>query len=425
MTRAHSPSLNPFGFEYQIMRERQRLARQWATACTILVVFGTALSPFVLGDQRNVMVILVAALAAPIIVLLQLPMGKDLVWSSIAMIYLLVAELVNGGTRNVSSLGYTGMFVLSYVAFCGTLYTAAVTRQRLLRLLRQIIFAYAIVSVLQMICSHVGLPVPNHILSKGSWSYNSLAVEPSHAARILAFTLLSYLILQRRGGPVPSLAVTWRQNRLVIMAFSVSVLLTGSSLAIAILPLTIVMSLRLRWIVTGFGLLALSWPFLQTVELESIHRLVAFMTALPSLDIMAMVQADHSGALRVMPLILFLQTARIGDLSVWFGGGYDAITYYVQGHLIGVAKDVAVAGFIPGYVMISGLVGTALFCHAYLFRFLNRDTLPLILLWCAVLSNSAWNSQVFWYSLVLLRAVHHFSQPPASSLRTFSGRLLP
>jgi hypothetical protein len=186
-------------------------------------------------------------------------------------------------------------------------------------------------------------------------------------------------------------------------------ILTGSSLAVGILPLTIVMALRLRWLLVGIAILTLSWPLLLAVELESVHRLIAFLTALPSMDIMAMVQADHSGALRVMPLILFLQSASLSDLSVWFGGGYEAIAYYVQGNLIGMAKDAAVAGFIPGYVMITGIAGATLFCHAYLFRFLNAQTLPLLLLWIPTLSNSAWNSQIFWYSLVLLRAVYAFS----------------
>ncbi|WP_339760464.1 hypothetical protein [uncultured Hoeflea sp.] len=407
---------------WHVTVRRRHLARQWAAAWIIVVVFGTALAPFVLSDQRNVLVILVAALAIPMIVLLRLPVARDLAWSSAAMVYLLVVELLHGGTRHLSSLGYTGMFVLSYVAFCGTLYTGAVTRQRMAVLLRRLIQAYAVVSLAQMVCARVGLPIPNQILSKEAWSYNSLGVEPSHAARALAFTMLSYLLLMRRSGAAPSLGAIWRQHRTTIAAFGVSVLLTGSTLAVAILPLTIVMALRLRWMLAATLLLVLTWPFLQTVELESIRRMVAFLTALPSMDIMALAQADHSGALRVMPLIIFLQSASLGNPDVWFGGGYDAITYYIQGHLIGVAKNVASAGFIPGYVMVCGIFGAALFCHAYLFRFLNALTLPLVLLWILVLANSAWNSQIFWYSLVLLRTVYHFGQMSPAFRRHIQGR---
>jgi hypothetical protein len=234
--------------------------------------------------------------------------------------------------------------------------------------------------------------------------------------------LLAYLILVRGPGPAPTLKVLWERERSIIVPFSVSLLLTGSSLAVAIFPLTIVMALKLRWLFISSVLLVFIWPFLQLVEVDSIRRVVAFLTALPSMDIMAMVQADHSGALRVMPLIIFLQSASLGDPSVWFGGGYEAISHYIQGNLIGVAKDVAVAGFIPGYVMICGIFGTVLFCHAFLFRFMNRDTLPLILMWFPILANSAWNSQIFWFTLVLLRAVHYFSRASWSSASRVAGR---
>ncbi|MCO5161151.1 MAG: hypothetical protein M9939_08450 [Mesorhizobium sp.] len=410
MMRASSLALQP---TWHVADRQRRLSRQWAAAATILVVFGTALSPFVLGDQRNLLVILAAALALPMIVLLRLPMATDMAWSSAAMVYLIVVELLLSGTRNVSSLGYTGMFVLSYVAFCGALSTGAVTRERLILLLRRLIQAFAVVSVAQAACAHLGLPIPNQILSKEAWSYNSLGVEPSHAARALAFTLLSYLVLSRRNRPAPGLRRLWRDEKWTLLAFAVPVVLTGSSLAVAILPLTLVMALKWRWLAAGGLILVFAWPFLATVEIDSVQRLVAFLTALPSMDIMAMVHADHSAALRVMPLIIFLQSATLRDASVWFGGGYEAISFYIRGNLVGVAGDVAAAGFVPGYVMVCGIFGTVLFCHAYLFRLLNRETAPLMLLWIPVFANSAWNSQIFWYSLVLLRAVHHFSRPPS------------
>jgi hypothetical protein len=408
---------------WQIAKRRSRMAHQWIGCSIVLVVFGTALSPFILSDQRNVLVILVAALALPAIIMLRLPIGGDVGWSTAVTVYLLVAEMINGGVANFSSLGYTGMFVLAYIAFCGTLQAGAVTRDQLMALLRRLIQAYFLVSVIQLVFDKVGLPVPNHILSKEAWSYNTLGVEPSHSARSLAFTLLAYLILARRDGPAPSVAQLWRAEKPTLVAFTISLILTGSSLAVAILPLTIVMALRLRWVAVGCVVLVFAWPYLQTVEIESIRRVIAFLTALPSMDIMSMVQADHSAALRVMPLIIFMQTATLSDPSVWFGGGYDDITHYIQGHLVGVAKDVAAAGFIPGYVMICGIVGAALFCHAYLFRFLNRQTLPLILLWIPILANCAWNSQIFWYSLALLRAVHYFSQLPSSSGHPVAARV--
>lgn len=396
-------------------------ARQWLVAKVLLVTFGTAISLFVLGDQRNVLVILVAALSLPCIIILRLPLERDFGPSAAAIAYLIVVELAHGGAANFTSLGYTGMFALSYIAFAGTLEGGFIDRERLIELLRQLIFAFAAVSVAQMICSLAGLPILNGMLSKGAWSYNSLAVEPSHAARALSFTLLAYLILARRGGPALSLRDLWRREKWVLVAFAVTQVLTGSSLAAALLPLTIVLALQLRWLMACCGLLVVAWPFLQSVEVESVRRLVGFLTALPTLDIMALVQADQSGAVRVMPLLLFLQSASLDNPTVWFGGGYQVVNQYIQGNLVGAGEDAAMAGFIPGYIMITGITGTALFLRAYMFRFASMETLPLLLLWIPALASSAWNSQIFWYSLLLLRAVHHFTSVTSGSRNAYMG----
>lgn len=391
-------------------KARLRRSRSWTVIWVMLVVFGTAFYPFILQDQRNVLVIAVAALALPLIMILRLPIGRDLQWPSAAMLYLVVVMLWNGNTQYFSSVGYTGMFVLSYIAFCGALRVGAVTLEQVRHLLRRLIQAYALVSVVQLLFSLAGLPVPNEILSKGMWSYNSLGVEPSHAARTLGVTLLAYLILSRRDGAPVDIRQLWREEKWTILPFAISIILTGSTLGIAILPLTLLLSLRLRWVAIGATGLWLFWTALQSVETEAVRRLVAFMTALPSMDIAALAEAEHSGAVRVMPLLIFLERASLDDLSVWFGGGYDAVAYYVRGAMIGVSADAAMAGFIPGYIMISGLIGTALFCHAFLGRFLNLQTLPLILLWFLIFGNAAWNSQLFWYGLMLIRMVHHFSR---------------
>lgn len=392
-----------------------RLSRSWTLIWVTLVVFGTALYPFVLHDQRNVLVIALAALALPLIVTLRLPIGRDFQWPSVAMLYLVVVMFWNGNTQHFSSVGYTGMFVLSYIAFCGALSVRAVTREQVRHLLRRLIQAYALVSVVQLFFSLGGLPVPNQILSKGMWSYNSLGVEPSHAARALGVTLLTYLILSRHNGAPTDFRQLWREEKWTILPFAISIILTGSTLGIAILPLTLLLSLRLRWMAIGAAGLWLFWKALQSVELDAVRRLVDFMTALPSMDIGVLAEAEQSGAVRVMPLLIFIERASLDDPSVWFGGGYDAVAYYVRGALIGVSADAAMAGFVPGYIMICGLIGTALFCHAFLGRFLSLQTLPLILLWFLIFGNAAWNSQLFWYGLMLIRMVHHFGRVRAIS----------
>jgi len=69
------------------------------------------------------------------------------------------------------------------------------------------------------------------------------------------------------------------------------------------------------------------------------------------------------------------------------------------------------AGIFPGYFIAFGLVGTSLLLLCFMFRFIARETMPVILLFIIFVSPGAWNTQVFWYGLMMIRVVHHYTRP--------------
>lgn len=183
--------------------------------------------------------------------------------------------------------------------------------------------------------------------------------------------------------------------------------MTGSSLAILAAPIAIILSMPFRWISGVLILLGTSWPVLNNVDLPVLQRSLAFLTALSSMEIGTIVDADQSGAMRVMPLLVYLNKVNIGQFSAWYGQGLAEIAYYIQGELIG-AGDMVAAGFIPGFLIAFGIIGTAFFVYIYLLRFLTKKTFPLTLLWLFLFATAAWNSQLFWYGLMLYRAVYYY-----------------
>lgn len=399
-----------------------RISKSRVAVLGILFVFATAFAPFIGGDQRNYLVILTGLLAGPMILLFRLSLGADLIWVSVVALDLLMVVLLIGQGGDLSTIGYTAVFMLAYLAFIGGLRTHRIGVETILTLLKNLIYLFTAVSILQLITSFTGLPVLNQILTKGLWSYNSLAVEPSHAGRFLAITMLTYLILVRESRP--SSGRIWdhlRSQKNVIAAFMVCIWLTGSALAIIAAPLALLFSFRTRWMVGLLVLISISWPLLYLIDVPVVQRALIFVTALPSMEIMTIVEADQSGALRVLPLLIFLEKASVTDVSFWLGGGIDAIRGYVQGELIGAGEAVG-AGFIPGYIIAFGMVGTLLFLWAFVFRFLNIITLPIALLWILLFSSSAWNSQLLWYGLMLLRVAHYFIKTNRSTALPISTK---
>lgn len=383
---------------------------QKAILLTLIFVFATAFAPMVGEDQRNYSVILFAVLAAPLIILMQLRVKNDLAWILISLGYATSVVLLKDNLESLTTLAYTFLLSMGYLAVAGGLQSGYIELRSVVRLLKWLIMLYAIVSILQLVASLADLPIPNLILSKGMWSYNSLAVEPSHAGRALAMTMLTYLLIVRKWGNRKGLADTLIKDIRVVGAFCVSVGLSGSATGLIGALFAILLSLAKRQIIIFAAILMLVWPMLTAIEVSSLQRALAFINALPIMDISTVVETDQSGAMRVMPLLIFLNKTSVFDISFWLGGGFGAISAYIEGDLVGAGDKVG-AGFIPGYVMAFGVFGTVLFLYAFVFRFLERFTLPIFILWLILLSTSPWNSQLFWYGLMLLRIAYHFCNP--------------
>ena len=391
-------------------RPAWRISASWLVSAGIVLTFGTAISPFIIEGQKNALVIAAGLLSVPMLMFSRIPISRDAFWAGSVLLYLLAVEAMQD-TFTIDefiSIGYTGVLAVAYVAFCGALAVGSVQAPRFRRLLRRLIYAYAATSILQLLTSFSGLPIPNLLLSKGLWSYNSLAVEPSHVGRILAFTMLVYLLLGREGRSSLSLKELWRGEKWVLLAVSTSCILSGSAIALGGLALTILLALRTHFVIIIVVVLAIFWPVLLSFEFEVLARLTTFLDASTQMDLDLMMEADHSGAVRIAPIMLFIEQMDVSRLSIWFGGGVGEIATYVQGKIAGVDADTVMAGFFPGFVIAFGFFGTALFLYAFLFRFFNKSMIPLFILSATLLFTSAWNSQVFWFGLLMLRALYHF-----------------
>lgn len=169
-----------------------------SAALIILGTFATAFAPLLGDDQRNYLVIGICFIFVPIVIVLRFStLGRDLFFGTLLGLHMLAVTLISGSMKDISSVGFTVLFGLAYLAFSASLSTGRVELAKVVSFLRLIILAFAAISVIQALTSFAGLPIPNLVLSKGLWSYNSLAVEPSHAGRSLAMTMLAYLILSR------------------------------------------------------------------------------------------------------------------------------------------------------------------------------------------------------------------------------------
>lgn len=385
----------------------------------ILLSYAVTLSIFVDTEQRNYLVLFCAAVGGIAILPLNIPIQQQTLWALLLFSIMIIQALFRGEPKQIASLMLTFLYAAGYFSIAGLIFRIRDRREFLMNFLRKIIFGFAIVSVLQMAASLAGLPVPNQIASKGIWSYNSLAYEPSQLGRVVGMSMLCYLVLAR----LPGETEPPRVRQKLLIAFAATMLLSGSSLAFVAIILVYVMSRSSLSVILIVVVGALIWPTILQVEYEPIRRAVLLLSSLDTLDLDQILDAEHSGGIRLAPFFIYLRDASPAEAGFWFGYGADGLVYFFRGKISGVDQDVVAAGFLPGFGVVYGSLIFGFFVWVFVLQRTNRTTLPLIAFWAIFMTTSAWNAQVFWYGLILIQIAWLTSRDIVRQSQTFRDTL--
>ena len=377
----------------------------------ILLSYALVISIFVDAGLRNYLVLFAAMLGGAIFFVFSLTLQRQAFWALLLFSFMTLRALFLEGAGQLGSIALTFVYSLGYFAIASLLERVENKRAFLIGLMRWIICAFAILSVCQMVTSFVGLPIPNVMATKGLWSYNSLAYEPSQLGRVVGITMLCYLMLIKL--PVltedPEKLSKPEPKRKVLIAFIVTMLLSGSALASVAMVVVLIMSRSIVWGIAIMSVSVLLWPVALLLDYEPLQRVVLLASNLGSLDVQTLLEAEPSGAVRIIPAVIYLTEATPADVGFWFGYGDDGLIRFFFGRLPGLGDAVTV-GFIPGFIVLYGMISMAIFIWVFGISQANSTTLPLIGFWLVFMATSAWNTQVFWYGLIVIHIAYAASR---------------
>src|SRR5690606_29510178 len=127
---------------------------------------------------------------------------------------------------------------------------------------------------------------------------------PSQLGRTVGMTMLAYLIVVRPAGHPESVRSLFLKHRNVVVAFLVTMLLSGSALSALAIIVVFVMSRSFRLATLTFVLIFFVWPIVLTIDYEPLQRSVLLLSSLPTLDTGKIFEADGSGASRLIPTLI-------------------------------------------------------------------------------------------------------------------------
>ena len=345
---------------------------------------------------------------APIIFIFRVPFISRAVWG--ACIYWLLCYIPASFNADMrfSTLGYLGMFLITYIVFYNLLYSGAFTLSQFKCILKLLLLAYGYTLFLQQICVIIGLnniPVIN-LIGEEYYSWNrlpTLSCEPSHTARIISAAMLGYIqCIEIEKGDKTSLSQLFnKDNRWVTVVYLWLVLTMGSGtgwIGFAILCLYFIRLRTFLYIIPFFICL---FFILQYFGNKQLTRATSAIEATLTGNSSSIYKADGSASVRIIPLINTLTNTDLTQKESWVGKGtYDA-KRAEKNEWKNLDRKL---GIVEQYGLL-GLIGSLILLYlCAIQRFLSLETLYFIILLLCSLGNEYFT----WSMIYIFTAIRYF-----------------
>lgn len=378
--------------------------RRWFTDYNVAVftlVFMSVQFLFIEGWAVSMPKVVFMA-STPFLLLMMSPyVSKATIFGLLFFSVTVAMSVIQFGTPRMSTFYYTALFLLMFNLYYNLVYLNNVfTIDGFLRIVKFVIMAYAICLVVQQAFFIVGLKYMPLVNLMGMPYYelfrlNTLAIEPSHAARIQTVYFYAFLkLLEYKNGGAPSFSLLWGEHRRLVLAFLYTMLAIGSGTAFVGLGILALYFLRKQYVayvvIFGFAF----YMLVPMIDYEPLNRSMAVFNAAMSGDADLVRKTDHSASSRVNIILDTIKYVDLSDIDTWLGKGVDAT----------FTSDKAVVSAITDYGLISYILKLVFFFSCCFTGLFSLEVLMFILLFSFNVGNIAYG----WAALMVFSTIKYF-----------------
>lgn len=374
---------------------------------SFILVFMSIQLCWIEGFQTSIPKTLMMALS-PIFILLKSPRFSKAIGLSVLYLGVTIAMYYMQFTGNGMTFLHMALQWSLFCLFYNLVhYENCFTIDDAIKVVKLIVYLYAICLVLQQFLFLAGMR-SFHPLNLYNFPYYrlfrlpSLALEPSHAARILTVCGYAYLKLnQFKNGRIFSLHELFYENALFTYSYIYTMLSLGSGTAMVGLALLSLYFIRLQYAIGIIFVLLLAFIFGPSIDYEPLNRVLAVFDAASSMDASEVYKVDQSASARVGVIILTIQNLDLTDANTWLGIGVHP-------------GNVSVVEGIEYYGLISYLLLLLLLFRCCFSKILSLDVLFFIFLLSLGIRNFAY---VFAILLIMTMVKHFYEEYRANKRR--------
>lgn len=379
----------------------------------VLLLISIAISPaFALGEgNRNLLLIGIMAIS-PISLFFQPRFySRDILLSVFIVTIILHPFLFNPESIRWSTVLYSVMFCLTFMAYLRLLNSGHLGIESYLKILKHLIYSYFFVLVIQQICVLLNLPIFNlsNYNPEEPWKLNSLAAEPSHSARIVAFLMFCYLTVKEIiSQKVYEFKLNYKTDKWVWLAFFWTMLTMGSASAFLFIPIVLLKFVNRKNLAIVLVLSLTIIVLIGRVNIKGLERTKKTFSATLTLDKDQILDADRSAAVRIVPLIVAAEIVELNSLNGWFGNGIDYVSTFMYEEVPGTKEGLSGGGLFQLWLEY-GFISFILFVLFSLSSSYRKGDYISIIFWFMLVFLYGINNQIVWLCIFLLYTNKYFS----------------
>ena len=299
-----------------------------------------------------------------------------------------------------STLIFSAMLVSNYICIYNLIVIEKVfTIEHFRQICKWVMMAYFVVCIVQQVLTIAGItPAPfaniMYTLNRGI-GCQSLAIEPSHFARIMLVFYYAYIKCseyKRDEGPFTLKELFSGEHKWVSIRFLWMMLTMGSGTAFVCLILLSLYFVRKNNWYYVLPILFTIYGLIQASGIEALDRATSTIEATSTLDAQTVRETDGSASVRIAPMLNSLN-ADFSKFETWFGYGIDA------GRAMGYKKTI-----FDDYGLIFYII-TFIFNFSCAYNFWSLAT---IFIFAGVTGSTGGNIYYAWALVMVMTCVKYF-----------------
>lgn len=344
--------------------------------------------------------IIICSISIAFMLTYSLKLSKAMIIGIIYLLYQYLSAGFHPESWRWSTLLFSTAFVLSYISIYNFIVIEKVfSIEYFLKICKWVMMAYFVVCIVQQALIVIGiayLPLVNMMLPLGrGLGCQSLALEPSHFARIMLVFYYAYIKCSeyiRGEGPFTLNELFSGEHKWITIRFLWMMLTMGSGTAfICLIFISLYFVRKHNWYYM-IPILAICYSLIQASGIEALDRATSTIEATRTLDAETVRETDSSASARITPILNSLN-ADFTSFDTWFGKGIDA------GLAMGLNRTM-----FDDYGVIFYII-TLIFNFSCAY---NIFSLATILMFIGIGGGSGGNIYYAWALMMIMTCVKYF-----------------